>query len=106
LTKKGLLVCILLPLQYPSLKAVRMATEDSQTSSSPKQQQQQQKQHQQPSSSSDQLQPIISPSILAADFANLASELSRVEVGGADWAHVDMFDGEPNLTHDSKIGLH
>jgi hypothetical protein len=72
-----------------------MAIEDTQTSSS----QTQQQQHQQPSSSSGVLQPIISPSILAADFANLAPELSRVEAGGADWAHLDMFDGESNFTH-------
>jgi hypothetical protein len=71
-------------LQYPSLKVVRNALEDSAPSSQQQQQQQQ---------GSGQLQAIISPSILAADFANLASELSRVEAGGADWVHVDMFDG-------------
>jgi ribulose-phosphate 3-epimerase len=41
----------------------------------------------------------ISPSILSADFANLAAELQRIE-GAADWAHVDVMDGHfvPNLT--------
>lgn len=36
---------------------------------------------------------IISPSILAADFAALGDEVQRVLDGGADWVHVDMFDG-------------
>jgi ribulose-phosphate 3-epimerase len=40
----------------------------------------------------------ISPSILSADFANLESELRRID--NADWAHVDVMDAHfvPNLT--------
>ena len=42
----------------------------------------------------------IAPSILSADFANLADEIAAVERGGADLIHVDIMDGHfvPNLT--------
>ena len=41
----------------------------------------------------------ISPSILSADFADLAAEVARI-APAADWVHVDVMDNHfvPNLT--------
>ena len=45
-------------------------------------------------------QPLINPSILAADFANLEREIRRVEEAGVQILHLDIMDGHfvPNLS--------
>lgn len=36
----------------------------------------------------------IAPSILAADYANFASELQRIDDTGAEYVHIDIMDGQ------------
>lgn len=45
-------------------------------------------------------EPKIAPSILSADFMNMARDIAEIEEGGAAFVHVDVMDGHfvPNLT--------
>ncbi len=44
--------------------------------------------------------PILAPSILAADFTNLESDIKKAIKGGANWIHCDIMDGHfvPNIS--------
>ncbi len=49
--------------------------------------------------------PVLAPSILAANFMNLESDISNVITGGASWIHCDIMDGHfvPNISFGPNI---
>lgn len=46
------------------------------------------------------MQHLIAPSVLSANFANLASDIEMINNSDADWFHVDVMDGVfvPNIS--------
>ena len=54
------------------------------------------------------MKPIIAPSILSANFANLADEMDMLNRSDADWIHLDIMDGVfvPNISFGFPVLKH
>jgi len=54
------------------------------------------------------MKPIISPSILSADFAHLADDIDMINQSEADWIHCDIMDGVfvPNISFGFPVLKH
>lgn len=54
------------------------------------------------------MKPILSPSILSANFACLADDIEMINASEADWIHVDIMDGVfvPNISFGFPVLKH
>lgn len=54
------------------------------------------------------MRPLIAPSILSADFGNLAKDIEMINRSEADWIHIDIMDGVfvPNISFGFPVLKH